>query len=50
VWTVTHVSIACTSNKMDANCNCINDICGESYPVSASVSLPVSEPLTFVWK
>ena len=50
VWTVSYVSVSCTSNTMDADCNCINGICGTSYPVSASVSLPVSEPLSFIWK
>lgn len=50
VWTVSYVSIACTSNRMDANCNCLNGSCGMSYPESASISLPLSEPLTFTWK
>jgi hypothetical protein len=50
VWTVSHVSVSCTSNTMDADCNCLNGICGTSYPLSASVNLPVSEPLAFVWK
>ena len=49
-WTVSHVSVTCTSNTMDANCNCLNGICGTSYPESATVSLPASEPLTFTWK
>ena len=50
LWTVSHVSVACTSNSMDADCNCLNGICGASYPESATVSLPASEPLTFTWK
>jgi len=50
VWTVSHVSISCTSNIMDADCNCLNTVCGTSYPVSASVNLPINEPLTFIWK
>ena len=50
VWTVSHVSIACTSNTMDANCNCLNGICDTSYPESATVSLPANDPLTFTWK
>jgi hypothetical protein len=49
-WTVSQVSVSCTSNTMDADCNCLNGICGTSYPLSASVNLPVSEPLTFIWK
>ena len=50
IWTASHVSVACTSNTMDADCNCLNAPCGDSYPESATVSLPASEPLTFTWK
>ena len=50
VWTVSYVSVSCTSNTMGADCNCLNGICGTSYPVSASITLPVNEPLTFTWK
>ena len=50
LWTVTQVAVSCTSNTMDANCNCLNGICGTSYPESASVSLPATEPLPFTWK
>jgi hypothetical protein len=50
IWTVSHVSVACTSNTMDENCNCLNGICGSPYPESATVSLPATDPLTFTWK
>jgi len=50
VWTVSHISVSCTSNTMDADCNCLNGICGTSYPVSATITLPVNEPLSFIWK
>lgn len=50
VWTVSHISVSCTSNMMDANCNCLNNICGTSYPLSATITLPVSEPLIFTWR
>jgi hypothetical protein len=50
VWTVSYVSVACTSNTMDANCNCLSGACGASYPVSVSISLPVNAPLAFTWK
>lgn len=50
VWTVGYVSIACTSNIMDANCNCKNSSCGSPYPESVFIELPQSEPLSFVWK
>lgn len=50
VWTVSHVSVSCKSNTMNASCNCINGICGTAYPANATVQLPQSEPLHFVWK
>ena len=50
VWTVSHVSVSCTSNTMDADCNCLNNLCGTSYPLSATITLPVNEPLIFTWK
>lgn len=50
VWTVSQVSVACTSNIMDANCNCLSGTCGRSYPESVSISLPVNDPLIFTWK
>ena len=50
VWSVGYSSIACTSNTMDANCNCKNNICGSPYPESAFVELPQTVPLSFVWK
>ena len=49
-WTVEHISIACTSNTMDSNCNCIGERCGSASPLSLQVQLPQSEPLNFVWK
>jgi hypothetical protein len=50
VWTVSYVSVSCTSNTMDADCNCLNNICGTSYPLSATINLPVNDTLTFIWK
>ncbi len=50
VWTVGYVSIACTSNTMDENCNCKSGYCGSPYPESVFVELPQSELLSFVWK
>jgi Bacterial SH3 domain len=50
LWTVSFVSVACTSNSMDANCNCLEGMCGTSYPESATVSLPAHDPLVFTWK
>ena len=50
VWSVGYVSISCTSNVMDANCNCINNRCGSASPESALVELPQSTPLNFIWK
>lgn len=50
VWTVGYVSIACTSNTMDENCNCKSGYCGSPYPESISVELPQIEPLNLIWK
>lgn len=50
VWSVGYVSVACTSNTMDANCNCIGGKCGGASPESISVELPPKEILNYVWK
>lgn len=50
VWTVSYVSTLCTSNTMDANCQCKGGVCGQSQPASADVTLPASGQLNFVWK
>ena len=50
VWRVTYVSISCTSNTMNADCNCISGICGNSFPENVFVELPQSKDLIFVWK
>jgi SH3-like domain-containing protein len=49
-WTVQYVSIACTSNTMDANCNCKSGRCGEADPASVEITIPFSGELNFVWK
>jgi hypothetical protein len=49
-WTVKYVSVACTSNTMDVNCNCISNSCGTAHPESMTIQLPQSEPSNFVWK
>jgi len=50
VWTVSLASVACTSNTMDSNCNCIGGRCGSSFPEAVFVELPQKEILNFVWK
>ncbi|MCJ7433265.1 MAG: SH3 domain-containing protein [Anaerolineales bacterium] len=50
VWTVSYLSTVCTSNTMDANCQCIGGVCGQSQPASANVTLPATGQLNFVWK
>jgi len=50
VWQVGYVSISCTSNTMDANCNCINGLCGSPDPESMLVELPQVDKLNFTWK
>lgn len=49
-WDVSFVSVACTSNMMDSNCNCLGGVCGKSDPEAVSIVLPISAPLSFVWK
>jgi hypothetical protein len=48
-WDVGFVSIACTSNTMDANCKCLSGAC-KPDPQSMTVTLPISAQLNFVWK
>jgi len=50
VWTVSYLSTVCTSNTMDANCQCIGGVCGQSQPASAEVTLPANGQLNFIWK
>lgn len=49
-WTVAFVSVARTSNTMDANGNCIG-YCGTADPVSLAITLPYNGgDLRFTWK
>jgi len=50
IWTVGYSSVSCTSNTMDANCNCIGGKCGSASPESVFVELPQQEVINFVWK
>jgi len=49
-WRVEQVSVSCTSNTMDGNCNCINNLCGAANPQGVFVELPQTSEITFVWK
>lgn len=49
IWTVSYVSMACTSNRMDANCNCINNTCGQPTPERMTITLPDDQLITFTW-
>jgi hypothetical protein len=49
-WTVEFVSVACTSNTMDTNCDCKGGTCGEANPRSVEIALPFTGELNFVWK
>jgi len=49
-WSVSYTAIACTSNTMDENCNCLGGICGDLFPQSITITLPQTEPLVFTWK
>jgi hypothetical protein len=49
-WDIYYTAIACTSNVMDEECNCLSGICGQPYPSDLMISLPTNEPLYFRWK
>jgi len=49
-WSVEFVSVSCKSNTMDANCQCLNNVCGKPDPQAIEVSLPLPAPLSFTWK
>ena len=51
-WAVSFTAIACTSNVMDRDCNCLNGVCGGPSPASISITLPLEqkEPLVFLWQ
>lgn len=49
-WNLSYVSVACTSNTMDARCNCIGGVCGRADPDSQVITLPYSGTLQFIWK
>ena len=51
-WLVSYTAVSCTSNTMDANCNCNAGVCGSPDPGSISVVFPRSadEPLAFTWR
>jgi hypothetical protein len=49
-WTVSFVSVACTSRTMDTNCKCLGGVCGKPQPETVTVTVPMSAPLSFVWK
>jgi hypothetical protein len=49
-WNIYFTAIACTSNVMDQNCNCLGGSCGQPYPSDLNIMLPLGEPLYFVWR
>ena len=49
-WTVSFVSVACTSESPDDKCRCTGDACAKVNPESETVMVPMSAPLSFVWK
>ena len=49
-WAVSFTAVACTSNRMDKDCKCLNGVCGGPTPASISVPLPLEKPLEFLWK
>ncbi len=49
-WNVEFVSVDCKSSTMDANCQCVGGVCGRPDPQIAVITLPLSAPLSFVWR
>ena len=49
-WDLYYTAIACTSNVMDENCDCLSGVCGQPYPSDLIVTLPIYEPLKFIWR
>jgi uncharacterized protein YgiM (DUF1202 family) len=49
-WTISYTGIDCSSNLMDAKCNCKSEICGAVNPPNISIQVPESKPLEFLWK
>jgi len=49
-WTVSFTAVHCTSNTMNANCQCLGGICGKPDPEVTSISLPSDQFLKFTWK
>ncbi|MBI5954242.1 MAG: SH3 domain-containing protein [Chloroflexi bacterium] len=49
-WTVSFVSVACTSESPDDKCRCTGDACATLEPKTVTVMVPMSAPISFVWK
>jgi hypothetical protein len=48
-WTVSYTAISCSSNTMDAACNCLEGVCGTVAPSVQTITLPQVEPVLFSW-
>ncbi|CAG1009230.1 hypothetical protein ANAEL_03777 [Anaerolineales bacterium] len=48
-WTVSFVSVACTTQSPDDKCRCTGDTCPKIEPNTVTVTVPMSAPLSFVW-
>jgi hypothetical protein len=49
-WTVSFTAVTCTSTLMDANCQCIGGDCGKADPEITTITLPMTDIVTFEWK
>ena len=49
-WIVSFTAVACTSNTMDTNCQCLGGTCGKPDPEVTSISLPSDQLLKFTWR
>lgn len=49
-WALSYAAVSCTSNVMDADCNCKNGVCGSVDPSSINITLPYTEIIPFRWQ
>ncbi|MEN4010407.1 MAG: SH3 domain-containing protein [Chloroflexota bacterium] len=49
-WVVEFTAVACTSNTMDENCNCLGGVCGAPDPPKVTINLPDFPALVFEWR
>lgn len=49
-WVVNYIGVACKYVTTSASCECINNACSQPEIQTQEVTLPINQPLRFVWK